>query len=50
MTTQHQGAIALAKTGISDEEHTDAITLATAIVTRQSAEITEAADILSRVK
>jgi len=50
MTTHHQGAIAMAKTEISDGKNADAITLARAIVTGQSAEITEMAGILSTLK
>lgn len=50
MTTHHQGAITMAKTEISDGKNTDAIKLANAIVTSQSAEITEMADILSSLK
>ncbi len=50
MTTHHQGAITMAKTEISDGENPDAIKLANAIVTGQSAEITEMSDILGTLK
>lgn len=50
MTTHHQGAITMAQTEISDGTNPDAITLANGIVTSQSAEITEMADILSSLK
>lgn len=50
MTTHHQGAITMAKTEISDGKNPDAITLANAIVTGQSAEITEMSDILGTLK
>lgn len=50
MTTHHQGAIMMAKMEVSNGKNADAITLATAIVTGQSAEIAEMADILSSLK
>jgi uncharacterized protein (DUF305 family) len=50
MTTHHEGAIAMARTEISDGKNPDAITLATAIVKGQSAEIAEMARILSGLK
>ncbi|WP_375424364.1 DUF305 domain-containing protein [uncultured Friedmanniella sp.] len=39
MTTHHQGAIAMAKTEISDGKHSDAIAMARTIATSQQAEI-----------
>ncbi|MHC5794865.1 DUF305 domain-containing protein [Lacisediminihabitans sp. FW035] len=50
MTTHHQGAIAMAKTEISDGKNPDAITLAQGIATGQAAEITEMASILSALQ
>lgn len=50
MTTHHQGAITMAKTEISGGKNPDAITLANGIVTSQTAEIAEMADILSSLK
>ena len=50
MTIHHQGAITMAQTEISDGTNPDAITLANGIVTSQSAEITEMANILSSLK
>ncbi|CAN5431499.1 DUF305 domain-containing protein [soil metagenome] len=50
MTTHHQGAITMAKTEIGDGKNADAVTLAKAIVTGQSAEITEMASILSALQ
>lgn len=50
MTTHHQGAITMAKTEISEGKYPDAITLAKGIVTGQTAEIAEMADILSNLE
>ena len=50
MTTHHQGAIAMAKTEISDGKNAGAIALAQAILSGQSAEITEMASILGTLK
>ena len=50
MTTHHQGAIIMAKTEISDGKNAEATKLANAIVTSQSAEIAEMADILASLK
>ncbi|WP_394771369.1 DUF305 domain-containing protein [Lacisediminihabitans sp.] len=50
MMTHHQGAITMAKTEISEGENADAIGLARAIITGQSAEIVEMADMLSALR
>jgi uncharacterized protein (DUF305 family) len=50
MTTHHQSAITMAKTELSDGKNPDAINLANGIVTSQSAEIAEMADIMAGLK
>ena len=50
MTTHHQGAITMAKAEIANGKNPDAIALANGIVTSQTAEIAEMADILSTLK
>lgn len=47
MTTHHQGAITMAKTEVSDGKNPDAITLANGIISSQTAEIAEMAEILA---